>query len=282
MSRIAAGGQIGDRRDDGQPCPLEKPELRRNTSRVRWKSDRARPLRLSLFDRSSRFSTRQAGLPIELFLGILSTSSGSARAISRRAIRSIKSPLPGRDAQPQSLRHRPWARPSRLPDDGNIVSLSKVRDEEFHICCRTAQEARRAIERNCGEPAAVEGFPQTCTKAAVRSHRTGRTSRDRCASLPGIPFVLTTLRPDSLVRMNLASPLRQPRFCQRYKRPSEYRPAGRTVIRSRRTPCPGLRLQQVAIRNPVARLISAGFPMAVHRTRAGSRARNDRDSGIRI
>src|ERR1700676_4690990 len=38
-------------------------------------------------------SSRQLALPTELFLGILSTSSGSARSISRRAIRSINLPV---------------------------------------------------------------------------------------------------------------------------------------------------------------------------------------------
>src|SRR5712672_1827330 len=62
------------------------------------------------------FSGCQFGLPRQLFLGILSTSSGSARSISRRAIRSIKVAVvrPRRSASCAAVSTL-WAKPSRFP-----------------------------------------------------------------------------------------------------------------------------------------------------------------------
>src|SRR5260370_31808484 len=67
-------------------------------------------------------SSRQFGLPAGLFLGILSTSSGSARSISRRAIRSIKVAVvrPRRSASIAAVSTF-WARPSRLPRNAMTV-----------------------------------------------------------------------------------------------------------------------------------------------------------------
>jgi hypothetical protein len=83
---------------------------------------------LALFEPSSRFSAFQLGLPTELFLGILSTSSGSARSISRRAIRSINVAVvrPRRSASIAAVSTF-WAKPSRLP--GNAITVPYRRCE---------------------------------------------------------------------------------------------------------------------------------------------------------
>ena len=74
------------------------------------------------------FSGCQFGLPRQLFLGILSTSSGSARSISRRAIRSIKVAVvrPRRSASIAAVSTF-WAKPSRLPR--NAISVPYQRCE---------------------------------------------------------------------------------------------------------------------------------------------------------
>src|ERR1700687_2050207 len=60
-------------------------------------------------------SSRQFALPTELALGILSTSSGSARSISRRAIRSINvAVVRPRCSASFAAVSTFWARPSRL------------------------------------------------------------------------------------------------------------------------------------------------------------------------
>ena len=81
---------------------------------------------LALFEQSSRFSACQLGLPTELFLGILSTSSGSARSISRRAIRSIKVAVvrPRRSASIAAVSTL-WAKPSRLPRNAITVPYQR-------------------------------------------------------------------------------------------------------------------------------------------------------------
>ena len=81
---------------------------------------------LALFEQSSRFSACQLGLPTELFLGILSTSSGSARSISRRAIRSIKVAVvrPRRSASIAAVSTF-WAKPSRLPRNAITVPYQR-------------------------------------------------------------------------------------------------------------------------------------------------------------
>src|SRR6202790_1499750 len=67
-------------------------------------------------------ASRQFALPTELFLGILSTSSGSARSISRRAIRSINVAVvrPRRSASIAAVSTF-WAKPSRLPKNAITV-----------------------------------------------------------------------------------------------------------------------------------------------------------------
>ena len=127
-------------------------------------------------------SAAQFGLLRRLFLGILSTSSGSARSISRRAIRSIKVAVvrPRRSASCAAVSTF-W--PSlHVYLDMPFLFLTKVRDEKSHICCGAAEEARSSIERNDRKPATVEGFPETCARPAFRNHRTGRTFGDRSFS----------------------------------------------------------------------------------------------------
>ena len=70
----------------------------------------------------------QFGLPRGLFLGILSTSSGSARSISRRAIRSIKVAVvkPRRSASCAAVSTF-RAKPSRLP--GYAIPVPHLRCE---------------------------------------------------------------------------------------------------------------------------------------------------------
>jgi hypothetical protein len=73
-------------------------------------------------------SAVQFGLLRRLFLGILSTSSGSARSISRRAIRSIKVAVvrPRRSASCAAVSTF-WAKPSRLP--GYAIAVPHLRCE---------------------------------------------------------------------------------------------------------------------------------------------------------
>jgi hypothetical protein len=91
----------------------------------------------ALFGQPGRFLVHQFGLPNGLFLGIVSTSSGSARSISMRAIRNIGVAV---------VRPRPSAAVAVYRPFG--LSLSKVRDEKSHIRCGVAQQARRSVERN--------------------------------------------------------------------------------------------------------------------------------------
>ena len=75
-----------------------------------------------------QFRCRQFGLPRGLFLGILSTSSGSARSISRRAIRSINVAVvkPRRSASCAAVSTF-RAKPSRLP--GYVIPVPHRRCE---------------------------------------------------------------------------------------------------------------------------------------------------------
>jgi hypothetical protein len=106
------------------------------------------PGRVSLFDRPRRFSACRFGLPIRLFLAILSTSSGSVRSISRRAIREYQGSRRKAETLLSSL-DRPLGQVLAFARKCHYRCLSKVRDEKSHICCRAARKARSSIERNC-------------------------------------------------------------------------------------------------------------------------------------
>ena len=116
---------------------------------------------------------KHLGLMGELFFGIFSTSSGSDRSISRRAIPSMTLSDPDALSLFQAFQ--------LFPPGCRLLQISlerpKVRDEESHIYFRTAQENRNSLHRNPGKLAAAQGVRQTWTAATVRVDRTGRTSR---------------------------------------------------------------------------------------------------------
>jgi len=107
-------GCAGLRSKWSELTPAENPVIRRNVRSVpmSWQANR---LPIVQLPPNWAVSEAQFGLLYELFLGILSTSSGSARSISRRAIRRIKVAVvrPRRSASIAAVSTF-RARPSRL------------------------------------------------------------------------------------------------------------------------------------------------------------------------
>lgn len=128
--------------------------------------------------RSSRLAA-QFGLLRKLFLGITSTFSGSARSISRRAIRSIRVAVvrPSRSASCAAISTL-WAKPSRLTGYAIPVPLLGYEMKNPAYVAELHKNPRSSIGRNGRKPATAEGLPENSVRPAFRNHRTGRTFGD--------------------------------------------------------------------------------------------------------